>query len=255
MIRLATKNDSEALLLTFTQTPAIGALCEMHWRLLCQNMHMPHKFFVLSSGAVLKLSGHSAALCGTPACEEEAGELDLFLKFNHVKLLTSLGWKPSNWHISKTACVLVRKATGKYTKFTPAQGFDEEPPVNDVMAILKADGNELSEEFASESFWVDFHIRRNHGVCAVYGIWQAGRLVSTAGIWALTPNAGYIANIETLKEYRKRGYASALIKTLCVKFSHLTLSLMCEETMTSFYIKHGFDNISTKGYICRNNTL
>lgn len=252
MIRQAGAADAEAVLRALRATPAIGPLCEMHWRLLRQNRHMPHRFYLTDSGAVLKLSGRRATLCGVPQSPAEGSELESFMAFSQVDRLTSVDWSPPSWPLLDNAAVLVRPAEEPLPPTPALPGFDPEPPVEDVLRVLESTNGRMQPEGVREGFWVDFHIRRNHGYSRVYGVWQDGVLAATAGAYAVLENAAYIACVETLPSCRHRGYATALLARLCADLPHRALSLMCADPMESFYGQWAFAKTGRRGFISQN---
>lgn len=252
MIRQADEKDADAVLRKLTAVPATGPLCEMHWHLLMQNRHMPHRFYITDSGAVLKLSGRRAALCGVPQAPAEARELADFLAFSRVDRLTAVDWYPPAWYVLDNAAVLARAPGQRVPAIPLPPGFDAEPPVDDILAVLESTSGRMQPEGVREGFWVDFHIRRNHGVSRVYGIWEGGVLAATAGAWAINAQTAYIACVETLPGYRHRGYATALVAHLCAGLPAHTLTLMCADETTGFYGRLGFAPTGQRCFICQN---
>lgn len=241
MIENAGINQESAVLKIFRENPATGTLCEMHWNLLMQNRHMPHKFYLTESGAVLKISGRRATLCGQPKSPAEAEELQTFLQFLNVDRIMALNWHPKNWQVLDKALVMQRPPHVLLPNFAPPKGFDEEVPVDEVLKVLESTNGRMEPEGVREGFWVDFHIRRNHGYSKVGGVWKNRTLVSTAGAYALVGKQAYIACVETVPHWRHQGYASALVSWLCGALPSHNLALLCQGRLQGFYAKFGFE--------------
>lgn len=252
MIREATEGDEPAVLAACRATHATGPLCEMHWRLLRQNRHMPHRFYLTDSGALLKLSGRRATLCGVPATPAEGAEVESFMAFANVDRVTAVDWSPPNWYLLENAAVMLRPANVPPPAIPAPPGFDAEAPVDDVLTVLESTGGRMSPEGVREGFWVDFHIRRNHGYSRVYGVWEDGVLAATAGAYAVLENTAYIACVETLPSCRRKGYATALVARLCADLPGHAISLMCADDMAGFYARLGFAKTGQRGFIAQN---
>jgi GNAT superfamily N-acetyltransferase len=110
----------------------------------------------------------------------------------------------------------------------------------------------MTPEGVRDGFWVDAHIRRNHGVADVWGMRESRKLASTAGAWAITPGAAYLACVETRPEARGKGYASALVRGLVARHAGKTCSLMCGAALIGFYAKLGFTPAPCRGYVWGN---
>ena len=231
--------------------PATGPLCQMHWQLLQQNRHMPHRFFLTDSGAVLKLSGRRATLCGVPQTSEEGAEIQDFLVFSNADRLTAVDWYAPGWILVDNAAVMRRSANAPLPPVPPVPGFDPEVPVNDVLDVLESSSGPMEPEGVREGFWVDFHIRRNHGYSRVYGVWEGDVLAATAGAYAVLDKTAYIACVETRPESRGKGYATALLAQLCADLPEHDISLLCRDELCGFYAPLGFAKTGQHGFICQ----
>lgn len=248
MIQLAGPKDAAAVLAAARTTPVFGTMTEMYWHLWVENHKMPHQFYLVDGGAVLKLSGRHATLCGCPKDDEELVD---FLGFMQVRRVEALNWRPPGWRQAGENPVLVRPpAPAPPGEAKP--GFEQYPPLCDVLALLENSGELALSRTGWEDFWVDANIRRNHGVAHIWGIREDGHLVSTAGAWAITETGAYIACVATLPQARGRGHATALLRLLVQRHARRTLSLMCAPQNTGFYTRLGFHALEDRAFVCEN---
>jgi len=258
VIREATAADEEQVLAACTAWPANGTLCEMYWHLWRENARMPHRFFLIDKHSLLQLSGSRGILCG-PVIDDE--ELVSFLQLCGINQLTTTGHIPAGWHLAETGHILqfssalatasppIPSAIGFYAPQEEGKAkppiaalayLDEEPPINDVLAVLESNRGRMQPENIRESFWVDSLIRRNHGVARIVGIRQNGVLQSTAGAYAITSHTAYIACVETRPNAQKQGYAQILLQHLCHTLAPRAITLSCTEALIPFYRQLGF---------------
>ncbi len=82
----------------------------------------------------------------------------------------------------------------------------------------------------------------NANLAETFGIYEDGKLASTASLAAENETAALIGDVYTVYRYRYQGYAAGLIKA-CVASAQqqgLTPVLYCEKSMRKFYRKLGF---------------
>ena len=233
MISPLTPADAARAEALFTQSPVTGLRMEVDFRLLRQNPRMPYRFYSAGESAVLQDTGGYVRLCGMP---ENPAELDAWLSFIGAKSLFSDGWAPALWQQQPLLTLRLSAPPPP-----PAEGepvIDTAPSMEEVIALF-AENNSVGLP-AYDNLYADLCARRNHGFGCVYGIREGGRLVSTAGLFALTPTRAYIGGVETLAAYRARGYASLLVRRLCRNFAGREISLLCGPPLLSFYSRLGF---------------
>ncbi len=245
MIRRALPEDGPEVLRRATET-ATGALCAIHWQMLCQNPRLPHHFFLVGGEGLLKLSGGRALLCG-PA--EDAEELGAFLRFSGVSQLTALDFALPGWALAQENRVLLRPPAPAASPTAPPHGFCEAPAPAAVLEVLESADGPIQPPAARDFFYADLCARLNHGCAALVGLQAEGRLIATAGLWALTAQAGYLANVETRPECRRQGHAGALIRQLCATHGGRPLSLFCQAALLPFYARFGFAPTGQRGLI------
>ena len=243
-MRAALPKDEARVLQLARQHPVVGALLEMHWRLQMENPRLPHLFYVMD-GAVLKLSGRRAALCGVPENQEE---LAAFLALQQVEELVSVDVCLPGWRLVAKDMVMRRAALPVAMPELP-RGFDEAPDVKDVLAVLESETGPMRPDGAREGFLVDFMVRRNHGGAVVVGVWENETLASTAGAYAITQTEAYVACVETRKAFRGKGYAAALMGYLCAQFGARPMTLLCEDALVDFYRPFGFLPTGMRGCV------
>ncbi|MBQ6066076.1 MAG: GNAT family N-acetyltransferase [Clostridia bacterium] len=82
----------------------------------------------------------------------------------------------------------------------------------------------------------------NAGLAETFGIYEDGKIASTAGICAKNERYALIGDVYTVYQYRFQGYAAKLVNA-CVAAAReqgLTPVLYCEKGMRKFYRKLGF---------------
>lgn len=240
MIRRATIEDRARLETLFGNTPCMGPRLEADWRLFMQNAAMPYQFFLAGDGCVIEWNGRGFFMIGAPPDETE---IELFLAFHKATRLMSDGWVPRHWQ--KEEFILMRKTPGfcACRKTLEPDWFDACPPAEDVIQVLESSDGQIMPSESRDGFYRDICARRNHGLAAIYGIWERGVLVSTAGVYALAKKEAYIACVETRPQARGKGYASILVHRLCEEYISKKKTLMCHKNLRDFYIPLGFKKI------------
>lgn len=249
MIRAACVADEPVLLQIVRRVPCLGVRIEMDWRLLQLNRRLPYQFYMVGQTAVLEQSGNAAVLCGTP---ENPPELELFLQRTGIGRLTSGQWTPEGWRC--TSHILMQWGGPQQEKpapcMLPPPGLETAPGISEVLAVLESSDGRIVPQTARDGFAGDLAVRRNHGFALVCGVRKQGRLVSTAGIYAKTGEEAYIACVETVPEARGNGYATALVRYLCVQGAEKKTTLMCRPELESFYKKLNFYTLGSHGFQC-----
>ncbi len=246
MIRKATPADTAEVLRRAAPWPVTGVLCGMHWQMLLQNPRLPHVVYLTGHKGLLTVSGGRATLCGPV---EDADELGVFLRFAGASQLTALQFVPKGWRLAEENRVMLRPAGLSSPPVPLPANFTAAPSIAEILEVLEESDGPISPPAAREYFICDLQARRNHGMAMVYGIRKNGKTLATAGLWALTQNAGYLACVETRPAHRRRGYASSLVARLCADYSSRSLSLLCKAPLAGFYTPFGFTDTGLLGYI------
>lgn len=235
MIQQATAQNTLLFETVPQNHPAVGPLLAVNWQLAAQNPRMPYQFYLVGNEALLQVSGASAVLCGIP---QDSAELQSFFAFLGIRQLTSTGWVPAGWQATCNTVMLRQPATSPPLCPVEAPAVDFFPPMEDIVALLETDP--AFPPTLRDNLYADACIRRNHGCAAFLGIWQQGKLVSTAGATALTATHALLANLYTYPAHRGKGYASLLITSLCHTYAGRQIALCCHPRLKSFYTPFGF---------------
>lgn len=108
---------------------------------------------------------------------------------------------------------------------------EKSPPLGEVYEILKT-----SFEIGYESWYADMSHRIRHNVAA------ARRLGESALIIQHNLNGeALLSQIATAPESRNKGNAARLIKSVCAELSPSDVFVICEDALTEFYSKIGFE--------------
>lgn len=245
MIRLAGPADEDEIIALAAAWPATGAIVEMYWRLQQENPRLPHRFY-LAGGAVLRVGGSRATLCGRVADPEEVAA---FLHLEGVSQMTASDFYPTGWRLLETNKTLLRLPAPYAAPAPLPHGLEAWPDMEAVMAVLESRDGRMTPPAAREFFYADANARRNHGAAVVLGIREGDALAATAGAWAVTAREAYIACVETRAEAQGRGYATALLGLLCAQLGGRAMSLMCRSEMQPFYARFGFAAVPVLGCI------
>lgn len=159
----------------------------------------------------------------------------------------------------------------------PGLTLDKTPPPGETADFLMrakgvtgAKGAEIRDNFYSE-----LCVKRARGAACVWAVRQAGdeagnetgnetgneagdeagneaangrgKMIASAGAYALTPETAYLAAIETAGPLRGRGIGSRLVGTLAAQLAGegRRVTLVCRENRVSFYERIGFRTEST----------
>lgn len=162
----------------------------------------------------LKASGFSRAICG-----EQTG-----------RLLTEAGFK------SDPPDVLYGFSADRVPEREPVPDFSEvreNPPYDEVFSILK-DG---FADIDHDNWYTDINHRVRHGTAKVY-IYGG----STATVNSETETAAFVTLLATKNEFKGRGDAKKLLRSLGLYFSKLKkeMFILCRRELMPFYEKTGF---------------
>lgn len=82
----------------------------------------------------------------------------------------------------------------------------------------------------------------NAGLAETYGIYEDGRIASTASVCAKNERYALLGDVYTVYRYRYQGYAARLTQACVARARQqgLTPVLYCEKSMRKFYRKLGF---------------
>lgn len=162
----------------------------------------------------LKASGFSRAICG-----EKTG-----------KLLTEAGFK------SDPPNILYGFSADRVPEREPVPDFSElreNPPYDEVFSILK-DGFKGIDH---DNWYTDMNHRVRHGTAKIY-IYGG----STATVNSETETAAFVTLLATKNEFKGRGDAKKLLRSLGFYYSRLgkKMFILCRSELMPFYEKAGF---------------
>lgn len=261
MIRRAERADAPAVLAAVARTPGLGPRAWAKWCIQGENPRYPGDFYLYEqkdgSPGLLFLDGAEGMLCtenvGGPetADSREAEELLAFLDFMRVQKLRTIGWLPPGLRDTNDTPLLVAKGPLRAAvagqgdvcglSLSNAPAIVEFPPAAEVCAVLAGAGLLPDDAQARENFASDYNTRRNHDVSLVAGIELDGRLVATAGAYAIAPGEAYLSSVATLPGYRGQGFAAALLAHLQGALAGRMLSLFSLPQSVDFYTRLGFE--------------
>ena len=113
------------------------------------------------------------------------------------------------------------------------------PDLNDVFALM----SRYHEAGEKDQFIADMQSRINHGAALTAAVYENGGIASTASAVFIGRKTGLIGAVATDSNYRGRGYASALVSSLCDKLinQNKTPLISCaNEAAKRLYMSLGF---------------
>lgn len=196
------------------------------------------RFYLADDQAVLQVSGTHGLLVGRP---RDAEELTSFLSFQGVTNLKSDGCCPAGFSAEPLPLMRYDPAEAPPVPSLPAGMAEDDMP---SMLRLFAELNRLGDgAVMPDTFAVDACARRNRGLADIRALTAPdGRYAATAGIYALQPWEAYLGAVKTAPEFRGRGCAGYLVSLLAHRYADRPVRLLCDEEMTAFYAKLGFQN-------------
>lgn len=224
------------------------------------------RFFTAMPAAALCLRGRGALLCGTYDAQETGG----FLQLHGVEQVQTDGAPPAGYaREERLFCMAFSGAKAAAAANPISPGMPDSPgktvfPVSSVPPVagltldktpppgetadflMRAKGAEIRDNFYSE-----LCVKLARGAACVWAVRQAGdgcgKIIASAGAYALTGKTAYLAAIETAESLRGKGIGSRLVGTLA---AHLAgegrrVALVCAENRVSFYNRLGFKTENT----------
>ncbi len=213
------------------------------------------RFFTAAPGAALCVRGRSALMCGTYDREETGG----FLGLCGVDRVLTDGVPPAGYARRRHLYCMALAGTGKGKELPPTGtdllpreapapplaglALDSAPPPGETADFLmSAQGAEIRDNFYSE-----LCTKLARGAACVWAARQNGRMIATAGAYALAPETAYLAFVETAEPLRGRGVGSWLVGALAARLAGegRRVSLLCEKGRIAFYGRLGFKQEGT----------
>ena len=196
------------------------------------------RFFTASPGAALCLRGRSALLCGTYDREETGG----FLALCGADRVRTDGAPPPGYareeRLLCMALLCVASAEAPPMPRLAGLSLDTAPPPGETADfVMRGQGAEMRDNFYSE-----LCTKLARGAACVWAARRDGRMIATAGAYALSPETAYLAAIETAEALRGRGIGSWLTGALaaCLAAKGRRVSLLCGQARAAFYERLGF---------------
>lgn len=94
-----------------------------------------------------------------------------------------------------------------------------------------------------ESWYVDISHRIRHGCAKAVTLNVDGEIISSAIFSSIYENDAILTAVQTKPEFRKSGYASALVSAMCCDVTGTVFLMREKDKNESFYKKLLFDNI------------
>ena len=244
-------------------------------------MHGPvPRFFTATPAAALCVRGRGALLCGTYDLEETGG----FLQLHGVEQVQTDGAPPVGYAREQRLYCMAFSGASKEaigapapispgvpvspeSFFSPEESIRLEPPTLSIAGLtldkapppgetadflMHAKGAEIRDNFYSE-----LCAKLARGAACVWAVRQAedgcgdsrgdGRIIASAGAYALTPETAYLAAIETAEPLRGKGIGSWLVGTLAAQLAGegRRVALVCAGNRVPFYERLGFKTENT----------
>lgn len=115
--------------------------------------------------------------------------------------------------------------------------IDEYPPLFDLYNFIDYGESNF------EAWYVDINHRIRHNTAKAVTLNVNDEIISSAIFSSIYENNAVLTGVQTKPEFRKMGYGSALVSSMCCDFGG-TVYLMRENGRNeSFYKKLGFENI------------
>ena len=198
-------------------------------------------FYQIDDTAALLVQGGGALLCGAVA-PEQAAELTAFLRFAGAGTLTA-----------RTPCLPGRQVQlAELCRPAGWWGMSFAPPIDvtirpapSLWALRQAG---FFAQGDPDGWYADACARSVRGLAEIWIAEQQGAPVATAGVYSLrdAPFGGYLTAVETLPDWRGRGYALALVDALARKCGEdRPLRLICAPRLLPLYRAAGFEQIGT----------
>lgn len=222
-------------------------------------MHGPvPRFFTATPAAALCIRGRGALLCGTYDLEETGG----FLQLHGVEQVQTDGAPPAGYVRERQLfCMALsgEKADAAPLYPPPNAGLtlDKAPPPGETADFLMcAKGVKGAKEAEiRDNFYSELCVKLARGAACVWAVRQAGdeagdgrgKMIASAGAYALTDETAYLAAIETAELLRGKGIGSWLVGTLVAQLAGegRRVALVCAENRVPLYERLGFRTENT----------
>lgn len=185
-------------------------------------------------------NGKKAIATGTTDPEELAS----FLAFLDKHELLTDGTVPKGWH-EKEQLHLFTLEAGNYLPLPPrpeALALNEMPSPFQVAQFLFDAQPERRDDFYSE-----LCTKRNHNKAIVWTLEREGKIISTAGAYALQNGQAYLACAETVAQLRGQGIGGWLIASMANMLSAQgwRVELLAKQERVHLYNRLGFTMADT----------
>lgn len=248
MIRRIEEVNRAQFLSAVRGRPYFGDVLPVHLAVFGTN-HALMRFFFAEPAAAIQLRGQSALLCG----RYDADEAGMFLRMQGIRRVSVAAdsLPPAGFRCGETLYELILTNAPHILSapLLPQLTLDRAPPPSEVTAFLMHGEKEFG---AQENFYSELCTKLNRGAAEIWAVRQDGRIIATAGAYALSPSAAYLAGVETAPELRGRGAGGWLVGTLAARFaeSGRRVALTCAKSRLRFYERLGFAQEDTvKRYI------
>lgn len=132
---------------------------------------------------------------------------------------------------------IVMKSTKSIEISMPYIKIDEYPPLFDLYNFIDYGESNF------EAWYVDINHRIRHNAAKAVTLNVKDEIISSAIFSSIYENNAILTGVQTNPEFRRMGYGSALVSSMCCDFGG-TVYLMRENGRNeSFYKKLGFENI------------
>lgn len=136
----------------------------------------------------------------------------------------------------------------KLHSFENSFDFSENVNLYDYYDILKANQSQsfIVPEF--DDFYVDLNHRLRKSTAYILGLYKNDKLISCCVATAVDKTSAVIAGVATLPQYKKQGYATAVVSEFCKRLTYRNITDIFlqrdKNENLNFYKKIGFENIS-----------
>lgn len=230
MIARLSAGQHDLFLSVLRQHPFLGSRIRSAY--ICYGIHSPLAgFYFVGKSAAVAVLGNSALVAG----QAEPQELGLFLQLQGVNNVKTTGMQVEGYS-PIPQYLMERKAgctDGTQNRILPVGCDLHRNP--DLWQL--AHSGLLPD---AESYYGDALHRKNKGLADIAAVWCNGEYVSTAGLYSIQPEGGYITAVATKPSFQKQGLAGSLLSYFADKYRHKTLWLLCRPQLKPYYQHFGF---------------
>ena len=194
------------------------------------------RFYVADGSAAVQLKGQSAVLCGT----YDAEEVGAFLRMQSVRNVNASGAAPAGYRrLHALYNLALEKAVVPPCPSAAHLTLDRAPAPSEVTDFMMRGEDDSG---AWDNFYSELCSKLARGAAEVWAVRRDGKIVSTAGAYALSPDAAYLAAVETLEALRGQGIGGWLTGLLAADLAARgrRVALTCKEERLRFYGRLGF---------------